>query len=184
MVITRPPGQGCHLQQQWNKFHHWTKDRGHHHHEDCPSPHPDTSVDTAYTAGAPRPPPHPTLPPGPPQRPTYRLVATARRRSENHAKTAAGYRAGYSGYTGLATLLRRCYQEPDPELLLELCFRRPVCGIHHQLPTSPHLSPPRPRPPQLNFQSKLSTSRRNWGYNGPGIVLLCVSALVTPNSLH
>ena len=78
--------------------------QGTHHHEDCPSPHPDTSVDTAYTAGAPRPPPHPTLPPGPPQRPTYRLVATARRRSENHAKTAAGYRAGYSGYTGLATL--------------------------------------------------------------------------------
>ena len=69
--------------------------------------------------------------------------------------------------TGLATVAtqgytrRRCYQEPDPELLLELCFRRPVCGIHHQLSTSPHLSPPRPRPPQLNFQSKLSTSRRN-----------------------
>ena len=71
--------------------------QGAHQHEDCPSPHPDTSVDTAYTAGAPRPPPHPTLPPGPPQRPTYRLVATARRRSENHAKTAAGY-------TGLATV--------------------------------------------------------------------------------
>ena len=71
--------------------------QGTHHHEDCPSPHPDTSVDTAYTAGAPRPPPHPTLPPGPPQRPTYRLVARARRRSENHAKTAAGY-------TGLATV--------------------------------------------------------------------------------
>ena len=31
--------------------------QGTHHHEDCPSPHPDTSVDTAYTAGAPRPTP-------------------------------------------------------------------------------------------------------------------------------
>ena len=41
--------------------------QGTHHYEDCPSPHPDTSVDTAYTAGAHRPPP--PAPPHAPARP-------------------------------------------------------------------------------------------------------------------
>ena len=178
MVITRPPGQGCHLQQQRNKFHHWTKDRGHITMRIVRAPTQTPVLILLTQPGHPAPRPTPRSRPA---RPSAPHIGWWPQRGGEVKTTPRLLPA-----TGLATLLRRCYQEPDPELLLELCFRRPVCGIHHQLPTSPHLSPPRPRPrpPQLNFQSKLSTSRRNWGYNGPGIVLLCVSALVTPNRLH
>ena len=184
MVITRPPGQGCHLQQQWNKFHHWTKDRGHITMRIVRAPTQTPVLILLTQPGHPAPRPTPRSRPA---RPSAPHIGWWPQRGGEVKTTPRLLLA-----TGLATVATQGYTAEEmlsgarPRAAARVMFPPP--SVRHPSPaphiTTPLTAPPPPRPPQLNFQSKLSTSRRNWGCNGPGIVLLCVSALVTPNRLH
>ena len=145
MVITRPPGQGCHLQQQRNKFPDWTKDRGHITMRSVRAPTQTPVLILLTQPGHPAPRPTPRSRPA---RPSAPHIGWWPQRGGEVKTTPRLLPA-----TGLATLgytAEEMLSGARPRAAARVMFPPPSVRHPSPAPTSPHLSPPRPRPRPLS----------------------------------